>query len=215
MGFRWKNGMIILLSLFCMLNMVHAQEGVLWAQSHLFAQYREAGRNGQNQVQSTYGNYTPRTLTAGLSLAAGVKLAPQWKLGLQLDNQHQYTRHQADAKFWIHQTRIGPLIRFQPSIGRFYFPLQAGGGWERYNETFYERSSEAFKSFKKGNLLYIQGAAGFGVMLDANWRLEILPVFTYDTGELAVNIPGALKEDYYDYSLQLRAGIVYSFSRKR
>ena len=183
--------MLLFLVSLCMLG--QAQEGVLWAQSHVFAQYREAGRNGLSQIQSTstYGNYTPKTLTAGLSLAAGVKLGAQWKLGLQLDNQHQYTRHQADAKFWIHQTRIGPLIRFQPSIGRFYFPIQAGGGWERYNETFYERRSEAFKSFKKGNLLYVQGAAGFGVMLDAYWRLEILPVFTYDTGELADNIPGA------------------------
>ena len=215
MGFRWKKGIIVLLFFCSLSSLVQAQEGVLWAQSHVFAQYRESGRNGLSQVQSTYGNYTPRTLTAGLSLAAGVKLGSQWKLGLQLDNQHQYTRHQADAKFWIHQTRIGPLIRFEPSLGRFYFPIQVGGGWERYNETFYERSSEAFKSFKKGNLLYVQGAAGFGVMLDANWRLEILPVFTYDTGELAVNIPGALREEYYDYALQLRAGVVYSFSRKR
>ncbi|MEM8899089.1 MAG: hypothetical protein AAGC85_13325 [Bacteroidota bacterium] len=215
MGFRWRKEVLLSILLTGILMYSQAQEGVLWTQGHISLQYREAGRNGLNQAQSTYGNYTPRTLSGVVSLAAGVKLGSQWRLGLQLDNQHQYTRHQADAKFWIHQTRIGPIIRFQPSIGRFYFPIQAGGGWERYAETFYERSSAEFKLFKKGNLMYIQGAAGFGVMLDANWRLEILPVLSYDTGELAVNIPGALREDYYDYSLQFRAGIVYSFSRKR
>lgn len=217
MGYK-KNRLIqVIVGIFCCLQLTEGigQNRNWWIQTQFHIQYREAGRNGFTQSQATYGNYSPRNLNGGLNLALGRKLASFLSLGVQFDQQHTYVRQQADAKFWVHQLRVGPVLRIQPALGRFYFPIQGSLGWERYIERFYERREQAFKRFKQGNIFYAQAGTGIGMLIDGKWSAELMATFTYDQGDLTLNLPGNPQEEYFDYTLRLRLGIIYHFKGPR